>query len=61
MGIFHENFTLSVDGEDFTLSSLMVKLPIFAIVLLILFLTVIIAWIIILIKNRRDRKARRRV
>lgn len=61
MGIFNETFTLSVNGEDFTLNSVMVKLPIFVIVLMILFLTIIIGWIIILVKNRRDRKARRRV
>ena len=61
MGVFNETFTLSVNGEDFTLNSVMVKLPIFVIVLMILFLTIIIGWIIILVKNRRDRKARRRV
>ena len=61
MGIFLETFTISIDDEETVLHSLMVKLPIFVIVLMILFLTVIVTWIIILVKNRRDHQARRRV
>lgn len=61
MGVFLEDFTIEIDGEETVLSSLLVKLPVFVIVLMILFLTVIVAWIIILVKNRRDHKARRRV
>ena len=61
MGVFLEEFTIEIDGEETVLTSLLVKLPVFVIVLMILFLTVIVAWIIILVKNRRDHKARRRV
>jgi hypothetical protein len=58
MGLFRVSYQIEILGEVYESSKLVIILPVYMIVLAIFVLTLLIVWIIILVRKRRERKSR---
>ncbi len=58
MGLFRVSYKVETLGETYEISRLVIILPAYMILLALFVLTLLIIWIIILIRKRRERKSR---
>lgn len=58
MGIFRVSYRVSTLDQVYETSKLVIILPVYMIVLAVFILTLLIIWIIILVRKRRERKSR---
>lgn len=57
-GIFKATFTVSIGEKTETTEKIIVRMPLFAVVIIIILLTFLTIWIIITVRKRKERRSR---